>query len=122
MDFGNLEGLAYDDIAARYPDVYAQWMQAPAQVRFPNGESLSDLRARVLQAFHAIRQEREGETVALLSHGGVNRILLAWALEIPDGCLFRLAQDYAAMNLLTFSHDSATVELMNYHTRLTAAE
>src|SRR5580658_4388292 len=27
IDFGDLEGLSYDEIAARYPDLYQQWME-----------------------------------------------------------------------------------------------
>ena len=99
MDFGELEGLAYDEIAVRYPDIYRNW----SQVRFPGGESLPDMRDRVLRAFDAICRDREDQTIAIVSHGGVNRILLAWALQIPDHCIFRLAQDYAALNLLTLT-------------------
>jgi len=99
MDFGELEGLAYDEIAVRYPDIYRNW----SQVRFPGGESLPDMRDRVLRAFNAICRDREDQTIAIVSHGGVNRILLAWALQIPDHCIFRLAQDYAALNLLTLT-------------------
>ena len=71
------------------------------------------MRARVLKAFDAIRREREGETMAIVSHGGVNRVLLGWALEAPVGNLFRLAQDYGAINLLTFVEGTPIVQLMN---------
>jgi alpha-ribazole phosphatase len=117
IDFGEFEGLTYHDIAARHPEIYARWMQTPAQVRFPNGESLPEMRTRVLDTLHAILREHDGQTVALLSHGGVNRILLGWALHMPDACLFRIAQDYGAMNLVTLSDGTPHVELMNYQPR-----
>src|ERR1019366_7090512 len=37
IDFGDFEGLTYDEIAARHPDLYRQWMETPTQIRFPNG-------------------------------------------------------------------------------------
>jgi alpha-ribazole phosphatase len=114
IDFGDMEGLPYDEIAARYPDLYQRWMEAPTEVRFPNGESFCEMRARVLRAFAAIEREQEGETVAIVSHGGVNRVLLAWALQMPDNCLFRLAQDYASVNLLALVNGVPSVELLNY--------
>jgi alpha-ribazole phosphatase len=114
IDFGDFEGLAYDEIAARYPDLYRQWMETPTEIQFPNGESFSAMRVRVLRAFDAIQCEREGQTVALVSHGGVNRILLAWALQIPDNCIFRLAQDYAAINLLGLIDGLPSVQLLNH--------
>jgi broad specificity phosphatase PhoE len=71
------------------------------------------MRLRVLRAFEAIRQRHEGRTVVIVTHGGVIRILLAWALEMPDSCLFRLAEDYAAMNLLAWVDGAPIVQRMN---------
>jgi alpha-ribazole phosphatase len=113
IDFGDFEGLTYDDIAARYPAIYRQWMEAPTEVQFPHGESFAIMRLRVLRAFEEIRQRHEGRTVAIVTHGGVIRILLAWALEMPDRCLFRLAQDYAAMNLLVWVDGVPVVQRMD---------
>jgi alpha-ribazole phosphatase len=117
IDFGDFEGLAYDEIATRYPDLYRQWMEQPTEIRFPNGESFSEMRVRVLRAFDAIRRDREGQTVALISHGGVNRILLAWALQTPNHCFFRLAQDHGAVNLLALVEGIPMVQLLNHRPR-----
>jgi alpha-ribazole phosphatase len=113
IDFGDFEGLTYDEIAARYPDLYRQWMETPTEIQFPNGESFAAMRVRVLRAFDTIQPEREGQTIAIVSHGGVNRILLAWALEMPDNCIFRLAQDYASINLLELVDGLPSVQLLN---------
>ena len=113
IHFGDLEGLPFHEIALRYPELYALWMRSPSQVRFPNGESFADLRHRVLRAFHIILQQHTNETICLISHGGVNRVLLAWTLEMPADYLFRLAQDYAAMNLLIVHREIPRVILMN---------
>ena len=114
MNFGELEGLTYDEIAVRYPDIYRDW----TKVRFPGGESLADMRQRVLRAFDAICRDRENQTVAIASHGGVNRILIAWALQIPDSCIFRLAQDYAAVNLFTLTDGVPCVRSTNVNLSL----
>ena len=113
IDFGDFEGLAYDEIAARYPDLYRRWMETPTEIQFPNGESFPAMRVRVLRAFDAIQREREGQTVAIVSNGVVNRALLAWALQMPDNCTFRLAQDYAATNLLELVDGLPSVQLLN---------
>jgi alpha-ribazole phosphatase/probable phosphoglycerate mutase len=113
IDFGDFEGLTYDEIAARYPAIYRRWMKSPTKVQFPNGESFAAMRVRVLLAFQAICLRHAGKTMAIVTHGGVIRIVLAWALEMPDRCLFRLAQDYAAMNLLVWVEGVPIVEKMN---------
>ncbi len=117
LNFGDFEGLTYEEIAARHPDAYREWMEAPTSVRFPNGDCFDELRVRVLATFQNIVRERSGQTFAIVSHGGVNRVLLAWALQIPDTCLFRLAQDYASVSLLTISDGRPGVSLLNYRHR-----
>jgi alpha-ribazole phosphatase len=114
IDFGDFEGLTYDEIASRYPDIYRQWMETPTGVRFPNGESYTEVQARVLRAFDTIQRERQEQTTVIVSHGGVNRIILAWALQIPDACLFRIAQGHAAINLLAIVDRQPSVRLLNY--------
>jgi alpha-ribazole phosphatase len=120
IGFGDFEGLTYDEIAARYSGLYRKWMEEPTEVAFPNGESFDEMRRRVLNAFEAIRCKHEGETIAIVSHGGVNRIVLADALQMPDKCLFRLAQNYAAVNLLTFMDGFPVVQILNHRAVVTA--
>ena len=39
LDFGELEGRSYDEIAASLPELYAEWMTRPTRVRFPGGRA-----------------------------------------------------------------------------------
>ena len=114
IDFGDFEGLSYDEIASRFPDLYKQWMEAPTDIRFPHGECFSQMHTRVLEAFRKIHREREDQPVAIVSHGGVNRILIAWALNMPDHSVFRLAQDFGAISLMTFADEIPSIQLMNF--------
>ena len=54
LDFGELEGRTYDEIADSLPELYAAWMTHPTRVRFPGGESYADLRARSVGAVAAL--------------------------------------------------------------------
>ena len=113
IDFGDFEGRPYDEIAQIYPDIYRQWMERPTETQFPNGESFKQMQVRVIEAAHELYARHRGETFAIVSHGGVNRILLANALGIPDENIFRIAQGYAARNLITRIGDYFVVQLMN---------
>lgn len=113
IDFGLFEGLTYEEAERRFPDVYAEWMARPTQVRFPEGESYPSMRERVRDGGRALRARHPGQCFALVSHGGVNRTLLAEALGMDDARLFRLGQDYAAVNVIDFYGDEPVVRLMN---------
>lgn len=113
IDFGDFEGLAYDEIARRYPAEYQLWMERPTDVQFPNGESFHTMQQRVLHVAKELAHKHAGETIAIVTHGGVNRILLAEALGIPDANLFRIGQGYGARNLIQYIGGYPSVELMN---------
>jgi alpha-ribazole phosphatase len=113
MHFGDFEGLLYEEIQARFPEIYQQWMDQPTTVHFPNGEDFAKLQLRAREALHSIIGRHIGKSIALVTHAGILRILLADALGIPDSHIFRMAQDYAAVNRIDYGDCGATVKLVN---------
>ena len=75
-------------------------MRAPTEVHFPGGESFTEMRQRVLRAVSEIREARKEQTVAIVSHGGVNRIVLAQALGLAPPMIFRMEQSYAGVSVI----------------------
>ncbi len=113
LDFGAFEGRTHPENAAMYPAVYAQWMENPSEVQFPGGESLTQMRSRVLASLCELRTLHGGQSVAIVTHAGVIRIILGEALGISPRNLFRLGQRYGALSLLRYCADLPVVELMN---------
>jgi alpha-ribazole phosphatase len=113
LDFGELEGRTYDEIAAMYPDVYQQWMERPTETQFPGGESFSEMRARVIDATRDLRSRHAGQSIALVTHGGVIRIILADALGMKAANIFRIGQRYGAINAVRYIGENPIVELIN---------
>jgi alpha-ribazole phosphatase len=113
IDFGEFEGLAYCEIEKRYPDTYSEWMTRPTDVTFPGGESFAAMAVRVRDALDRIRAAHAGETVAIVSHGGVNRIALAAALDLEPRRIFRLAQAYACINVIDYVGAEPLIRLVN---------
>jgi alpha-ribazole phosphatase len=111
IDFGELEGRRYDEIAGTQPELYRQWMEAPTTVRFPGGESYHDLRVRALRALDRIRADRECAVV--VTHGGVIRAGLAEWLSMPAEAIFRLDQSYCGITLVEWLGNTPVVRLMN---------
>lgn len=83
MDVGFTEGLPLEEIRQRFPDFVREWLGArPETVRMPGGESLDDV-ARRLRRWLADVRQREEETVAVVSHTFVLRVLLCLLLDLP---------------------------------------
>jgi alpha-ribazole phosphatase len=113
IDFGSLEGLTYDQVAERFPEVYKAWMERPTEVEFPGGESLSTMRLRVVAAARELVGRHKGHTIVVVSHGGVGRILLAEALSLNARHLFRMEQSYGAVSVIDYYGDAPLVRLLN---------
>ncbi len=112
--FGEWEGLTAGEIKARYPEGYAAWRGDLLNFRPPGGEGLLDVQARVLPEYRRIVAAHPGREIAMLLHGGVNRVILADALGLPSVNLFRIDQSFGALNIIDYYDDGiAVVELMN---------
>jgi alpha-ribazole phosphatase len=114
LHFGDLEGRTYEEIASSYPDLYRQWMERPTETAFPGGETFQDMRLRVTEAASMLRARHAGQTIALMTHAGAIRILLAEALGMPPTNIFRIGLSYAGVNLIRYFGDFPVVELLNF--------
>jgi alpha-ribazole phosphatase len=113
IDFGEFEGLTYDEIAARFPVTYQEWMRRPTDVVFPGGESFPAMTARVREVLDHLRRAHSGQRVVVVSHGGVNRIAIAHALGLEPSRIFRLDQGYGCVNIIDFFGDEPIVRMVN---------
>lgn len=78
MSFGRWEGSPWKEIRARNPAAHAERKAAPWTFVPPDGESYSDVAARLGPAI----ADLDGDAV-IVSHGGVARALLALTCDIP---------------------------------------
>ncbi|MFP3867435.1 MAG: alpha-ribazole phosphatase [Desulfobacteraceae bacterium] len=113
LNFGIWEGLSFAEIAQRYPQELQNRFQDLTNYRIPGGESLADVKARVLPALERLRQRHEGEHFLIVAHAGINRIILCEALGLTLDCLFRLDQTYAGYNIIDYFPELAVVRLLN---------
>jgi broad specificity phosphatase PhoE len=113
IDFGEFDGIAYAEAEERWPEVYAALLREPTTVRFPGGENYAELRARAWAALEEIVNRHDGERVAVFTHAGVIRSLLAHVLSVPDEALFRIDQRYGAVNVVDWLDGSPVVRLVN---------
>lgn len=113
IDFGVLEGLTYQEVADRYPIVWRTWMHRPADVVFPGGERFDAFTARIDNLLADLKDRHPGQAIVIVAHGGVNRVILARALDLELRRMFRLQQSPGAVSLIDFYDDQAVVQAMN---------
>ncbi|MBM4146652.1 MAG: alpha-ribazole phosphatase [Nitrospira sp.] len=112
-NFGIWEGMSFDEIQLKYPDEFKAWAGNPLQFSPMGGESTFAMSERVLNSLEEIIRNHEGEHVAIVAHGGVNRIIICHLLGIPLENIFRIDQDYGALNIIEFWGKYPVVKLIN---------
>jgi alpha-ribazole phosphatase len=111
---GAWEGLTAEEIKERFPEEYLLWRADLLNYRPPGGECLLDVKNRILPPYKRIVESHPGAEIALLLHGGVNRIILADALGMEIANLFRIDQAFGALNIIDYFEDGmAVVRLVN---------
>jgi len=98
IDYGAWQGLTPQEAAQRFPALYRLWLEEPHRVRFPQGESLSQVRRRCLAAVEELALKHQGQTVALVSHKIVNKVLLCAILGLGEAHIWRIEQDNGCIN------------------------
>jgi len=112
-NFGIWEGMSFDEIKEKYPEEFTAWAGNPLEFSPMEGESTMEVKDRVINAMDEIIQNHSGERIAIVSHGGVIRVMLCYILGVPLENIFRLEQDYAALNIIEFWDAYPVVKLMN---------
>lgn len=114
--YGAFEGLLYADIAARYPHEYAQWQSRQIDAVMPSGErqaeSFRQFYARANGAIARWAQQYDGQTIAIVAHGGV----LECAYRAAVGMSLDSPRDFQVRNASVnrFSHADGKLHLVHW--------
>jgi len=111
---GRWEGLTAEEIRALDEGAFAAWMGDVAGYQFPGGESLAQLGARAWPAFARITAAHAGGAVAIVAHGGTNRMILCRALALGPHRLLAVGQDYASLSVLEGTAAGWSLRLLNH--------
>ncbi len=111
--FGVWEGMTFSEIKERFPGEFEAWADNPLAHSPVGGESTLEVKERVVKALNEILNRHIGDTIVVVAHGGVNRILICDILGMPLENIFRVEQDYGAVNVIEFWDRYPVVKLLN---------
>lgn len=112
IDLGLWDGCLMAEIRERFPVQWEQRGRNIATFRPVGGESFKDLSERVQPFFERIACTHSKD-VLIVAHAGINRVILCRLLGMPLENLFRIAQDYGALNVIDQNRKPHRVLRMN---------
>jgi broad specificity phosphatase PhoE len=122
MGFGEWEGLTRAEVAVRWPAEFEAWAATPHLGRPPGGEGLGEVAARVADGLAALLDEHQGQTVVLVSHAIVTRLVVLAALGLGPERLWSVDASAAGITEIEYQDGWITVHRMNTLAHLDALE
>lgn len=100
-DCGEWTGQALEEL--RKAETWQQVQINPSGFRFPGGESMLEIQARMVVALERLSRERQGETIAVFSHSDPIKLAVAFYVGMPLDLFQRLDVSPASISELDFS-------------------
>jgi broad specificity phosphatase PhoE len=113
IDYGAWQFKTFEQAKKDNPSLFAAWFATPHRVRFPNGESLQDLAARTANALRFVLARHPGDTIVLVGHDSVNRVLLLQLLDLPLSAYWRIAQAPCCLNEIDIDGGKTCIVRLN---------
>lgn len=114
MHFGHWDGMHFDDVAARDPDLSRRFWEDPGDVAAPGGESWNDASARVEAAVRRINHRHAGKHIIAVAHFGVILTQLQRALGISAYDTLSHRIDNLSVTEINWSKTGANVPRINH--------
>jgi broad specificity phosphatase PhoE len=114
VHFGDWTGLSWQEVHDKYQVSAFQWLDMLEQAAVPNGECSRTFRARIEPCLEQILKNHLGNTVAVVCHGGVIRMLLSILLKLPLPKLAQFEIEYASLTHVQLLPNKTEVQLLNF--------
>lgn len=108
IDAGLWELKSMKEIIENNKDYFIKRLKNPANVPFPGGESLKNLKKR---AFNCLKNylDTKYNKILYIGHAGVIRVLILSSLNLPLKNFFKLEVDFGSLSILRFFSDGNVV-------------
>lgn len=113
LDFGAWQGRLHKDLVEEFPRLYSKWMVNPEKMVFPHGETLQTVYDRVAIAITDIIKNHKNETIVIVSHGVVLRLVLCFIKQVGIKKFWDFDLDNCTITKVIYKKGKFEIETMN---------
>jgi Fructose-2,6-bisphosphatase len=113
--FGEWEGMHFSTIAKLYPEKWQMWLADWEKTHIPGAEAFAAFQYRVITVIEEIVRNHVGKRIAVVSHGGCIRSLLAhfFCESVAKG-YWKFKVDNATLSEIEFMGEMPILVRFNY--------
>ncbi len=112
IDFGQWEGLRFDQVEQRFPGQIDRWSCLQEAFGFPGGDEIGQFNHRVCCWFDKLLKNKFNR-VLIVSHAGVIRTAICHLLAIDLSCVFAFSIGEAGLARVVISDGFGRLEYLN---------
>lgn len=114
INYGDAEGLTFDEISQRYPELAREIRNFNLGLKFPGGESFEGFIQRTIPFLAKLEKHETSETILVVSHSGSLRVLLCDLLGIDQTHWRQIGCANASLSIVdTYPTRGAIISLLN---------
>ena len=113
VNYGACEGLTFQEIGSRYPDVAEKCVNFTLELKFPDGESFETFIERTGKFLDRLNKHAPSETILIVSHNGPLKVLVCRLLGIDMEHWWQIRIDIASLSIVETSPRGAIVSRLN---------
>jgi broad specificity phosphatase PhoE len=113
IDFGQVEGLDFKEVQAKFPEVASMWINHDPDLIYPGGESLAQLEGRITEFRTKLTNYSTNDTLLIVAHSGVLRTLICQLLDMGMIHRWNLRVDLASLSIVETYPNFAILSLLN---------
>jgi ribonuclease H / adenosylcobalamin/alpha-ribazole phosphatase len=112
--FGDWEGLTYQEVLEREPELFTSWLGDPDRRAGTTGDSMNGTGQRMRSVRDRLLEEYAGRVVVAVTHLTPIKMLLSDVLDLPLESVFKTEVTPASVTVLAWYPDGrAVVRLLN---------
>ncbi len=113
IDFGEVEGLNFDEVKEKFPQIAMMWIEHDPGLVYPGGESLSQLEKRTRQFIENLAEHAGNDNILVVAHSGVLRTLICQLADMDLKHRWNFRIDLASLSIVETFSGFAIISLLN---------
>ena len=109
IDYGKWQGLTPVEVKEKWTEQISNWYEHPEKCEIPDGESLTKVQERAMSFITSVAMQYNNQTIVIVSHTVVNRLILIKILGLGIERFWHLRQEPCAINIIEMKDHEFTI-------------